>query len=211
MKPMNRAPIWCDANQLLLLIEKALGYPYQFLYRLIKNTMKTYPITHLLASLFLAVFLVSASQGQTCNPNIPLKTPDNEFIDHGDGTVTHQRTGLIWKQCPEGLHGPDCDQGTVTDMTWSEALVHASSHEFASHSNWRLPNIKELASIAETACYASAINLSIFPNDQGWFAWSSSPDTNNSDFAWSFSFYYGYDNVRDKGNDGYVRLVRDGQ
>lgn len=188
--------------------EKGLGSPYQFF---MDNWMKTYSVMHLLGSLFLVVYFVSASHAQTCNPNIPLKTPDNEFIDHGDGTVTHQRTGLMWKRCPEGLYGSDCDQGVAMRMNWGQALGHAVSYEYAGHTIWRLPNMKELSSIVETACYAPAINLSIFPNDLGSYVWSSSPDANSSNYAWILGFYYGYDSTRAKSYDYYVRLVRGGQ
>lgn len=175
------------------------------------NTMKTYPVIHFLTTLFHAVVLVSASQAQTCNSNIPLKTPDSEFTDHGDGTLTHQGTGLVWKKCVEGLSGLACDQGTASTMDWSQALTHAASHEYAGPTAWRLPNIKELASIAETACYGPAINLSIFPNDPGSNVWSSSPYAQFSTYAWFLNFNFGNDDAGSKDYTNYVRLVRGGQ
>ena len=156
-------------------------------------------------------FFAVASVAQTCNPNIPLKTPTSEFTDHGDGTLTHQRTGLMWKKCIEGLSGSGCDQGSASAMNWSGALTHAASHEFAGHMVWRLPNIKELASIAETACYAPAMNLSVFPNEPGSLVWSSSPNANYSDSAWVLDFDDGYDGTHTKNGLKYVRLVRGGQ
>ncbi len=61
----------------------------------------------------------------------------NNFTDNGDGTITDVATGLMWMQ-------NDSERG----MTWKEALEFAENKEFAGYSDWRLPNIKELQSIA---------------------------------------------------------------
>jgi hypothetical protein len=174
--------------------------------------MKIPPVIRVIVGLFPFAVWVSASQAQTCNPNIPLQTPDADFTDHGDGTVTHHKTGLMWMKCLLGQSGPDCaTAGSHNDYSWQPALVIADGYSFAGYSDWRLPNIKELASIAETACYDPAINLSIFPGDPGSNVWSSSPDANYSKYAWVLSFGYGGDGPNDKGNSYRFRLVRGGQ
>lgn len=162
------------------------------------------------AALVIGLITASASLAQTCNPNIPLRTPDSEFTDHGDGTITHHTTGLIWIKCREGQSGADCT-GTPTFMTWGQALVHASSREFAGYADWRLPNIKELASIVEDACYYPAINLSVFPDDSSAYVWSSSPYASNPGYAWLLSFGRAVDAITNKPGGNYVRLVRGGQ
>lgn len=173
--------------------------------------MKTNTIVHFLAPLFLAVVLLPASQAQTCNPNIPLATPGSEFTDHRDGTITHHRTRLMWKKCREGWSGSACDQGSAIVVTWSEALTHAISHEFADYSDWRLPNIKELATIVELACYDVAINLSVFPSYLARTTWSSSPNASSANEAWTLNLKTGSDDARDKDTIADVWLVRDGQ
>lgn len=62
----------------------------------------------------------------------------NDFVDHGDGTVTDRATGLMWMK-------EDCGRG----MTWEDALAYCENLEFAGHSDWRLPNAKELQSIVD--------------------------------------------------------------
>lgn len=62
----------------------------------------------------------------------------NEFADNGDGTVTDEATGLTWMQADSGR-----------GMDWPSALRYAENMTFAGHSDWRLPNAKELQSIID--------------------------------------------------------------
>src|SRR5713101_2482006 len=69
------------------------------------------------------------------------------YTDNGDGTITDNNTGLVWeKQSRDGsIHD------ALNGYTWSEAFsVHVATlnaMNFAGHSDWRVPNVKELASI----------------------------------------------------------------
>jgi len=71
----------------------------------------------------------------------------NDFHDNGDQTITDRATGLMWLQLDSGLlqAGPRGDGR----MNWQQALRWAEELEFAGHSDWRLPNIKELQSIVD--------------------------------------------------------------
>ncbi|MGJ8549592.1 Lcl domain-containing protein [Winogradskyella wichelsiae] len=62
----------------------------------------------------------------------------NNFIDHGDGTVSDYATGLMWQKADDGI-GKD----------WKDALAYSENIELAAHSDWRLPNAKELQSIVD--------------------------------------------------------------
>ena len=62
----------------------------------------------------------------------------NRFTDNGDGTVTDEATGLMWMKADSGK-----------GMDWPAALKYAEDMEFAGHSDWRLPNAKELQSIVD--------------------------------------------------------------
>ncbi|MFN7989645.1 MAG: DUF1566 domain-containing protein [Thermoanaerobaculia bacterium] len=75
----------------------------------------------------------------------------NAFVDDGDGTVTDSASGLMWTRADSG-----------SAMTWQEALAFADAKNasgFLGHSDWRLPNAKELQSL---------------------LAYSRSPDTTSS-------------------------------
>jgi hypothetical protein len=160
----------------------------------------------ILAACGLALSL-NLSAAQTCNNNMLASIPDDRFTVNGDGTVTDIETGLVWRQCLEGQSGADCSSGTANSFTWQEALQHAA----AQGDDWRLPNIKELASIVELRCYDPAINLNIFPNTPSSAVWSGSPDANYSHTAWGVHFLYGNDYGNNRSYSGHVRLVRGGQ
>ncbi len=63
---------------------------------------------------------------------------NNKFRDNGDGTVTDEATGLTWMKAD-----------SVKGMDWPSALEYAENLELGGHSDWRLPNAKELHSILD--------------------------------------------------------------
>ncbi|WP_394241050.1 Lcl C-terminal domain-containing protein [Vibrio astriarenae] len=63
---------------------------------------------------------------------------DMDYVDNKDGTVTDQSTGLMWSKSDSGKR-----------MNWVEALEYAETATLAGHSDWRLPNAKELQSLVD--------------------------------------------------------------
>ena len=156
------------------------------------------------------LLLAAHSSAATCRNDITASTPDQDFTLHNDGTVTHNSTGLMWMRCSLGQtwDGSTCT-GAASTFTWQNALGAAQSHNFAGHSDWRLPNKNELASLVEQRCVSPAINSKIFPSTPtGGSFWSSSPHAGYSDDAWGVDFGGGY--VYNDSKYGYdqVRLVR---
>jgi hypothetical protein len=150
---------------------------------------------------------------QVCNSSTPATTPTARFTDNGDGTVTDTRTGLMWARCAQGQSwvGGACT-GSPSVHTRAQALTAVEGHSFAGHGDWRLPNIKELASIVEQQCYDPAINLAVFPNTPSNWFWSASPYAGaSSGYAWGVYFSYGYDFTDLKSYALSVRVVRGGQ
>ncbi|MDP2038036.1 MAG: DUF1566 domain-containing protein, partial [Ignavibacteria bacterium] len=62
----------------------------------------------------------------------------NNFTDNVDGTITDKSTGLMWMKNDNG-----------TGVLWENALSYAEGFEYAAHSDWRLPNAKELQSLVD--------------------------------------------------------------
>jgi hypothetical protein len=169
----------------------------------------------LLAALLLAA-LPPLAQAVTCQNDIPASNPDDVYADHGDGTVTDTRTGLVWKKCSEGQTydsgGNTCSASDdATTHPWSEALTLAEAHSFAGHDDWRLPNLKELRSLVEECRSEPSINDDLFPDTPDSAFWSGSPSADVGSFAWVVHFQSG--DAFDASRSGVyrVRLVRGGR
>ena len=139
-------------------------------------------------------------------------TPNTQYVIHGDGTITDTTTALMWKQCVEGLSGPDCTSGIVEELTWTGALQKANNTNntggFAGYADWRVPNVAELVSLVEEQCTDPAINETVFPNTANKFIWTSSPDFNNPIGTWSVDFNVGTTATLQRDYSYRVRLVR---
>jgi len=167
---------------------------------------------------YLSILLLFPSilQAQTIEGYIDNEWPDSRYTDHGNGTVTDTKTGLSWKQCSEGQTASSggCS-GDASSYTWDQALQQPatlnSGGGYAGHSDWRLPNIKELASLGALDRNSPSINSALFPSTPSAWFWSSSPLAHYSNYAWKFSFNYGYDGSNGRNIYIHVRLVRGGQ
>ncbi len=154
---------------------------------------------------------------QICPPGIPPSAPDERFAvsepgPTGEAVVRDQATGLMWKQCSEGMSGSGCDQGSIALINWPQALAAAAESDFAGFTDWRLPTTIELRSLAEPACHNPAINLTRFPATPTRLYWTSTTITNSPVHAWATNFAGG-----DTATGGdkmasllAARLVRDG-
>ncbi len=71
----------------------------------------------------------------------------NDFHNNGDGTITDRATGLTWMQVDSG----HLKAGKKRDgrLDWPAALAWAEKLDYAGHSDWRLPSVKELQSIVD--------------------------------------------------------------
>ncbi|MCP4229880.1 MAG: DUF1566 domain-containing protein [bacterium] len=87
---------------------------------------------------------------------------ENLFVDNGDGTVTDAATGLMWQQSDDGV-----------GRNWEEALDYAEDLDYAGHSDWRLPNAKELQIIVDYSRNDPAINPIFTMVDEDGFYWVS--------------------------------------
>lgn len=172
--------------------------------------------------LYLSVMTNSWAVGedQYCKVGlITATTPASQFKDNQDGTVTDLKTKLIWKKCTEGSSWQSATNDCIPDteialmLNWPEALERAtkvnSTGGFANATSWRLPNIKELSSIIENACYGPSINITVFPDTSSGIFWSSTPYVNKPEYAWSVRFNYGLSSMNYKYDYYFARLVRD--
>ena len=134
---------------------------------------------------------------------------DPRFIDNGDGTISDRATGLMWKMCSEPDTQTGTCSGTHSKYTWANALTQCYNLNYAGHTDWRLPNAKELWSITSLEPGSVPyINQTAFPGTVSDYYWSSTTYPSNTDNALSVKFNGSYLYNNGKTYSSYVRCVR---
>jgi len=120
--------------------------------------------------------LASASAiAQECSVDIARSAPDTRFVLNDEGSVKDLLTDLTWMRCRLGENWNKIDKtcdGAAQGFLWQSVLTTIEAindpngnhalHQFAGMKQWRLPNIKELNSLTEVACYGPAMNTKTF-------------------------------------------------
>ncbi len=146
------------------------------------------------------------------------------YLDNGDGTITDLNTGLMWeKKSDDGsIHDKD------TTYIWDDAFaVHVAglndpNAPFAGHTDWRMPNYKELNSILDlerpgpsvdpvfnTGC-VSACTVTTCSCTVSSSYWSSTSFGSSPVIAWFVFFSDGIVGTSGKSGNFFVRAVRGG-
>jgi hypothetical protein len=120
------------------------------------------------------------------------------YMDNADETITDNLTKLMWQQLDDN-----------TQRSWAAAASYCSSLSLAGHSDWRLPNVKELMSFIDYEAYYPSINETYFPNTTPGAYWSADSYSDGNLNSWGVDFssfpssaYY------DKNSNLYTRCVR---
>jgi hypothetical protein len=144
---------------------------------------------------------------------MPCAATAQPFVVSADGLeVTDSATGLIWRRCAEGMvFSLGACTGTASTFTHELALTRARTEAVATGVAWRLPNVKELNSIADRSLSGPAIDTTAFPATPADLFWSSSPYVGYPADAWLINFNNGNFNYLGRTTALYVRLVRAGQ
>ncbi len=148
-----------------------------------------YSATHLScprpALLLFWLSLLPATGMAQCDAQQPEYTPTSAFILRADGTVQHQKTGLIWSRCSVGQVWQDntCLQTASTHTYFAafEQAQRANAAHYLGFTTWHLPSVEELQSLVELRCARPAINTTLFPNTPSSWYWSASLF---ADFPW---------------------------
>jgi Protein of unknown function (DUF1566)/Collagen triple helix repeat (20 copies) len=168
-----------------------------------------------------APYLVIANGALACQPR---------YVDNGDGTVTDNKTALMWeKKTPAGTgdvhdvgngYGWSATQPNPDGTLFTEFLATlnrdtsdtGSSTCFANHCDWRIPNIVELQSIllAPELCDGSSpcIDATFGPTQlaAGYLSSSSGIGPLN---VWGVDFHFGDTGTGSKSNTNIAaRAVR---
>lgn len=155
---------------------------------------------------------------QTCEKSFPMSAPVKRFIDNGDGTLTDVEPDLTWMRCSLGQTwtGSTCTGSPVTySLKAAQNAANKLNHEggYANHHDWRVPQIRELASIVERQCFNPRINLALFPATPAAYFWTATmrPHAPKDDpYAYAISFGTEGPMHINKNMKHYVRLVSGG-
>ena len=138
------------------------------------------------------------------------------FQDNGDGTVTDVESKLMWMRCSSGQQwqGKRC-VGAAEVYGWADAQQHAdkvSRDGAAFFNDWRVPALRELASITDRGCKNPRTNLSVFPGTPAATFWSSTARPGESAGERVLALSFGAEGVMLARKDErfHVRLVRTG-
>lgn len=132
------------------------------------------------------------SDGEGEAPSEPAREPANHYTSLSSGEVRDNYTGLIWQAGESGA------------LDHAAALTYCTSLELGGNS-WRLPSMRELATLVDEAKVAPAINEEYFPGTKygarsnNWY-WSSDEDALSS-AAWALNFDDGFTGTN-KGAEG---------
>jgi hypothetical protein len=109
----------------------------------------------------------------------PILLP-TRFTDNGDGTITDHLSDLIWQKTP-----------ATDSLPWEQALLYAENLVLGGHTNWRLPNIKELKSLSDTKHANPSIDPLFFPQIGIKKYWSGSSLQNQPGQSWYLDTRFG--------------------
>ena len=95
---------------------------------------------------------------------------DNSFTDNGDTTISDTATGLMWQQ------------QDYQSTNFEDAISYCETASTASHTDWRLPDVKELHSLVDysrspdfssSAAIDPIFTTTSFTNEGGYEDWGS--------------------------------------
>ncbi len=118
----------------------------------------------------------------------------NDLVDNCDGTITDNATGLMWQE--SDYHSSD----------FEEAVAYCEAAVTGGHTDWRLPDVKELQSIVDytrapdytsSAAIDSLFTSTSFDNEEGATDWG---------YYWASTTHISYPDVGDAG--AYVSFGR---
>jgi hypothetical protein len=132
-------------------------------------------------------------------------------VDDTNLTVVDNRTGLMWRKCPDGLTTSNCNSGTITKILWVTALS-ACQTAFAGYTDWRLPNLAELSSLIYLGSGGSPYINPLFvgtPSGDSRF-WTNTSYPTLLTSVYTVRFDTGIQLGTPKSSTYYVRCVRGG-
>lgn len=119
------------------------------------------------------------------------------YTDNGDGTVRDDVTGLVWQQTHDDVY-----------RRWEDALAYCEDLDLADQTDWRLPEVHELATIIDYGTHSPSIDTAYFPYTFPTNYWTATRYADLSYFSWRIAFNAGAVGTASQGDQYYARCVR---
>lgn len=114
--------------------------------------------------------------------------PDPRFVDRGN-TVLDNLTGLEWVKAPHDL------TNNAGRQVWNDAIDFCEALDFDGHTDWRIPNVRELESLVHCGVESLSNWLNgIFSGISGssiYYYWSGTTYASVTGYAWGVSMNSG--------------------
>lgn len=150
------------------------------------------------------------------------------YTDNGNGTVTDNNTGLVWEKLDDNNQAGDAGihdkTRTYTFVAAPEKINVLNNASFGGRNDWRLPNVRELATLVDygrtNPSIASVFNSDCTPGCTvttcsctgiATAFWSSTTYDWTKNNSWSVWFYEGTTSSYAKNTLLHVRAVAGGQ
>jgi hypothetical protein len=140
------------------------------------------------------VFLLSACSRYGEVPSCRAYFAEGEhgaFVLQENGTAQDSLKQLHWYRCNAGQRfaGGQC-LGNPLYATLADAQTYAQEFSAASGKQWRLPTVREMATLRQTSCNNPAVNPQVFPGVVVSNYWTSSSSPNGASLGCS-SYTFG--------------------
>jgi uncharacterized membrane protein len=155
-----------------------------------------------------------AGTGQDGETRSGAAWPAPRFADDGDRTLTDRLTGLVWTRDGRAPGPPACAPGTRKSGQGAlDYIACLNANRYLGRTDWRLPNINELASLSNRgqANNAEWLNRQGFTNVQPGPYWSSSTYASTPWNAWGITMQDGAEGSFSRKHDLDAWPVRSGR
>jgi hypothetical protein len=183
----------------------------------------------IIISSFLLAIISCADLSRPFSPQLQASQTVGRFqVSNGVAVDTH--SNLMWSRCLVGAtwNGTTCE-GTPNTYSWQQIQTLVKSLNYAGYSDWRIPTLEELKSLADKESIPPAIkvlylNQTVFPlpnclgpksgaaglqnNGHACWHWTSTPIEGSHNYAWIVYFGYGYGSASYETDTFALRLVR---
>ena len=155
------------------------------------------------------VVLLAALAGN----GLALACDEARFVADGEGVVIDTQSLLMWRSCPEGLSGRECQQGSLLGFSWRqgvEQVARVNAAQSNGYDDWAIPTLSQLQSLAAPSqCGKEKASVSLLSAWPSGYFWSRNHEKGRNYVKRTFSFESNQAALSNEGTFGvHLWLVR---